>query len=64
MAKRIESVNNGSGISQTGYNKVESWDADNINELASVYYKVLRLLGEDPDREGLKGTPVRVAKAL
>jgi GTP cyclohydrolase I len=64
MAKRIESVNNGGGISPKGYNKVESWDADNINELASVYYKVLRLLGEDPDREGLKGTPVRVAKAL
>ncbi len=64
MAKRIESVNNGGRISPKGYNKVESWDADNINELASVYYKVLRLLGEDPDREGLKGTPVRVAKAL
>ncbi len=64
MAKKIETVNNGSGISPTGYNKVESWDADNINELASVYYRVLKLLGEDPDREGLKGTPVRVAKAL
>jgi GTP cyclohydrolase I len=64
MAKRIESVNNGGGISPKGYNKVESWDADNINELASVYHKVLKLLGEDPDREGLKGTPVRVAKAL
>jgi GTP cyclohydrolase I len=64
MAKKIESVNNGSGISAKGYNKVESWDADNINELALIYYKVLGLLGEDPDREGLKGTPVRVAKAL
>jgi len=64
MAKRIETVNNGNGISPKGYNKVESWDAENINELASLYYKVLKLLGEDPDREGLKGTPVRVAKAL
>lgn len=64
MAKKIETINNGSGISRNGYNKIESWDADNIQELSSIYYKVLRLLGEDPDREGLKGTPVRVAKAL
>jgi GTP cyclohydrolase I len=64
MAKRIESINNGGGISSTGYNKLESWDAENISEISSIYYKVLKLIGEDPDREGLKGTPVRVAKAL
>jgi len=64
MAKKIESINNGSGISSRGYNKVESWDAENIKELSSIYYKVLKLIGENPDREGLKGTPVRVAKAL
>jgi len=64
MAKKIESINNGSGIITNGYNKIESWDRKNINELASIYNKVLKLIGEDPDREGLKGTPVRVAKAL
>jgi len=64
MAKKIETINNGSGISSNGYNKIESWDAENIAELSSVYYRVLKLLGEDPDREGLKRTPVRVAKAL
>lgn len=64
MADRIETINNGSGRSQKGYNKIETWDADTIKELSSVYYKVLKLIGEDPEREGLKGTPVRVAKAL
>ena len=33
-------------------------------ELASHYHKVLQLLGEDPSREGLLKTPMRVAKAM
>jgi GTP cyclohydrolase I len=64
MVKKIESINNGSGILLDGYNKIETWDGENLEELASIYYKVLKLIGEDPDREGLTGTPVRVAKAL
>lgn len=64
MGKRIEAISNGTIKSAEGYNKVESWDADNIKEVAVLYYKVLKLIGEDPDREGLKSTPVRVAKAL
>lgn len=64
MAEKIETVNNGSGISANGYNKVESWNADNVNEMAGYYRRILQLIGEDPDREGLKQTPVRVAKAL
>jgi GTP cyclohydrolase I len=64
MAKKIESVNNGSGVSTNGYNKIESWDAANIEELSSIYYRVLQLLGEDPEREGLKCTPLRVAEAM
>ncbi len=64
MANKIESVNNGNGLNTNGYNKIESWNSENIQELSEIYYRVLGLIGEDPDREGLRGTPVRVAKAL
>ncbi len=37
---------------------------DGIEELADHYEKILGLLGEDPTREGLKKTPIRVAKAM
>lgn len=64
MGKKIEKINDGSGKVTNGYNKVETWDAKNIGELASIYHRVLELLGEDPEREGLLKTPVRVAKAM
>ena len=35
-----------------------------LEELSRHYYDILRLLGEDPDREGLQKTPMRVAKAM
>jgi GTP cyclohydrolase I len=63
-AKKIEKVNDGSGKMSDGYNKIETWDAKNVEELSSIYYRVLELIGEDPEREGLKRTPQRVAKAL
>jgi GTP cyclohydrolase I len=47
-----------------GYVKVESYDDETIDQLARVYEQSLRLLGEDPTREGLEKTPVRVAKAM
>lgn len=35
-----------------------------INEIAAHYKEILKLLGEDPEREGLKKTPMRAAKAM
>jgi len=37
---------------------------EGLDELASHYKEVLTLLGEDPEREGLQKTPMRVAKAM
>ena len=37
---------------------------DGLDELAAHYKAILNLLGEDPEREGLKKTPMRVAKAM
>ena len=39
-------------------------DSKKIEELAFHYKKILELLGEDPEREGLLKTPERVAKAM
>ena len=37
---------------------------EGLDELAEHYKDVLRLLGEDTEREGLQKTPLRVAKAM
>ena len=37
---------------------------DSLDELAAHYKEILTLLGEDPAREGLEKTPMRVAKAM
>ena len=42
----------------------ESPFREGLDELASHYKQVLTLLGEDPKREGLEKTPMRVAKAM
>ena len=37
---------------------------DGLDELATHYKEILKLLGENPEREGLAKTPMRVAKAM
>ena len=37
---------------------------EGLEELADHYRRTLQLLGEDPEREGLQKTPMRVAKAM
>ena len=38
--------------------------SEGLDELAAHYHEVLKLIGEDPEREGLVKTPMRVAKAM
>ena len=35
-----------------------------LKEMASHYEQILRIAGENPDREGLRDTPMRAAKAF
>ncbi len=46
------------------YKKIDLYNAEKIDQIASTYKTVLELIGENPSREGLVDTPVRVAKAL
>lgn len=39
-------------------------DEETVKAIAEHYREILRLVGEDPDREGLVKTPLRAAKAL
>ena len=46
------------------YQRQDIYDQKRIEELMGHYREILRLLGEDPEREGLIKTPERVAKAM
>jgi len=46
------------------YKKVEEYCDDELDKMAKNNREILKLIGEDPEREGLTKTPVRVAKAL
>ncbi len=46
------------------YRNEETYDPEVTAEIAGHYLEILRLLGEDCGREGLRKTPERVAKAM
>jgi len=61
----MDIINNGLGDNQNGgYNKIERWDDVTTSKLTEHFKGILDLLGENGQREGLKETPKRVAKAM
>lgn len=47
-----------------GYARVDHYDEKSLKRIGDHYQEILEAIGEDPQREGLKKTPERVAKAL
>lgn len=47
-----------------GYERMDRFNPKTVEEMAEHYHAILKLMGEDPERDGLKDTPVRVAKAM
>ena len=46
------------------YERIDQWEPEKLKKLSHHYYEILKLIGEDPEREGLLETPLRVGKAL
>lgn len=47
-----------------GYSKIELFHPEDTSRLAYHYKEILKILGENTDREGLEKTPLRVGKAM
>ena len=47
-----------------GYSKVEVYHEENVLKMAEHDRRILKLLGEDTEREGLLQTPIRISKAM
>ena len=52
------------GNNTLGYKRIDEYNDKTIQELAGHYKEILRLIGENPEREGLIDSPVRIAKAM
>jgi GTP cyclohydrolase I len=47
-----------------GYEAIENYDTEKLAQLQEHYEAILRILGEDPQREGLRKTPLRMARSM
>lgn len=51
-------------IDDDDYAKIEHFNKEKTEKLSGLYRQVLEVTDGEPDREGLKDTPLRVAKAM
>ncbi len=49
---------------EDSFQNVQLFPKERTEKLAQLYKEVLKNIGEDPEREGLQDTPMRVAKAM
>ena len=47
-----------------GYEKIIKYNSDTLESIATKYKSIIKDMGEDPEREGLQRTPMRVARSL
>ena len=61
----MDIINEGTGIDKDfGYLRTDSWNDQKTKDLTKHYKAIIKILGEDTQREGLEKTPLRIAKAL
>jgi GTP cyclohydrolase I len=46
------------------YERIDQWNPEKLDKLSHHYLEILKLIGENPNREGLIDTPKRVGKAI
>ena len=62
--KKVKDLDDNGIDEEFGYSRVEIFHPEDTKKLASHYQEILKIIGEDPKREGLEKTPMRVGKAM
>jgi GTP cyclohydrolase I len=51
-------------IDEDSYAKIERFNKVKTDKLIKLYSEILKIIDPDPEREGIKNTPLRVAKSI
>jgi GTP cyclohydrolase I len=63
---KAQRATNGNGMQEPmdGYQRIDTFEPESTSRISAHYGDILKTLGENPKREGLLQTPMRVAKSL